>query len=535
MVGVVVAPRTWWLRNDKAAPTLHARCPIARRRLAAVAPSSTSSPSVDGNQIMREGSYESSLLARQASKDDASQESIATVLDPLDVDVVDVLVVGVGPAGLALAAELAKRGLKTGLVGPDGPLVNTYGVWQDEFVELGLAHTLDKVWKTSSCYFEEGVETKVDRAYGRVNKRLLRNELLSRCRANGVRFCDGTVVDIALPPTDSTTYTNTSVTLKDGSVVSARMVTLASGGAAGRFLKYEDDAPSTAAQTAYGIEATVTGYAEAGLKTDSMLFMDFRRHHTGLYEGTATKQKAGMHPNGGEGQWETGSESPSFLYAMPEDDGRRVFLEETCLVAKPALPFSTLKRRLYRRCAALGITIEAVHDEEWSYIPTGGPLPARSQPLTAFGSAAGLIHPATGYSIARSLRLAPSIADAIAKGVREQPNAIRASEVVWDALWSDESRRQASFHVFGMELLVGLNVGETTDFFNAFFRLPRGLWDGFLASRLSSVDLLGFALYVFAIAPINIKLALMTHLATSPAGAYFVKTYAKALGGERDD
>ena len=99
---------------------------------------------------MREGSYESSLLARQASKDDASQESIATVLDPLDVDVVDVLVVGVGPAGLALAAELAKRGLKTGLVGPDGPLVNTYGVWQDEFVELGLAHTLDKVWKTSS-------------------------------------------------------------------------------------------------------------------------------------------------------------------------------------------------------------------------------------------------------------------------------------------------------------------------------------------------------------------------------------------------
>jgi len=86
-----------------------------------------------------------------------------------------------------------------------------------------------------------------------------------------------------------------------------------------------------------------------------------------------------------------------------------------------------------------------------------------------------------------------------------------------------------------MELLVGLNVGETTDFFDTFFRLPRGLWDGFLASRLSSVDLIGFALYVFAIAPINIKLALMTHLATSPAGAYFVKTYAKALGGERDD
>lgn len=35
--------------------------------------------------------------------------------------------------------------------------------------------------------------------------------------------------------------------------------------------------------------------------------------------------------------------------------GNRVFLEETCLVARPALPFATLKRRLERRCRALGI------------------------------------------------------------------------------------------------------------------------------------------------------------------------------------
>lgn len=36
-----------------------------------------------------------------------------------------------------------------------------------------------------------------------------------------------------------------------------RLVTLASGQAAGRFLRYEDDAPTVAAQTAYGIEAEV--------------------------------------------------------------------------------------------------------------------------------------------------------------------------------------------------------------------------------------------------------------------------------------
>ena len=51
---------------------------------------------------------------------------------------------------------------------------------------------------------------------------------------------------------------------------------------------------------------------------------------------------------------------PSFLYAMPVDGGRRVFLEETCLVAKPALPFAVLKRRLERRLDAMGIKVWVV-------------------------------------------------------------------------------------------------------------------------------------------------------------------------------
>jgi hypothetical protein len=42
-----------------------------------------------------------------------------------------------------------------------------------------------------------------------------------------------------------------------------------------------------------------------------------------------------------------------------------------------------------------------IHEEEWSYIPVGGPLPIRQQPLTAFGAAANLVHPATGFSVSR--------------------------------------------------------------------------------------------------------------------------------------
>ena len=64
------------------------------------------------------------------------------------------------------------------------------------------------------------------------------------------------------------------------------------------------------------------------------------------------------HPAAGDGLWGTRAEVPSFLYAMPLK-GARVFLEETCLVAKPALPFAVLKRRLHRRLAAMGLKARA--------------------------------------------------------------------------------------------------------------------------------------------------------------------------------
>lgn len=37
--------------------------------------------------------------------------------------------------------------------------------------------------------------------------------------------------------------------------------------------------------------------------------------------------------------------------------------------------------------------IGELHEEEWSYIPVGGPLPLPDQPAAAFGAAASLVHP----------------------------------------------------------------------------------------------------------------------------------------------
>jgi len=48
-------------------------------------------------------------------------------------DPLDLVVIGCGPAGLALAAESATLGLSVGLIGPDLPFTNNYGVWEDEF------------------------------------------------------------------------------------------------------------------------------------------------------------------------------------------------------------------------------------------------------------------------------------------------------------------------------------------------------------------------------------------------------------------
>jgi hypothetical protein len=89
-------------------------------------------------------------------------------------------------------------------------------------------------------------------------------------------------------------------------------------------------------------------------------------------------------------------------------------------------------------------------------------------------------------------------------------------------------RPQAAFHVFGMELLASLDLRATNQFFRTFFRLPDPLWRGFLSSTLGSGRLVVFALATFLLAPPGIKLALMRHLVTNPAGAYLVRHYLGA-------
>ncbi len=204
---------------------------------------------------------------------------------------------------------------------------------------------------------------------------------------------------------------------------------------------------------------------------------------------------------------------PTFLYAMPFSP-TRIFLEETSLVARPIVPFPELKARLEARLKHLGIVVKSIEDEEYCAIPMGGALPRLPQRVVAVGGTAGQVHPSTGYMIARVLGAAPAAADAIidalsspgdkaedagaARAPRGEAEADAMAASVWAAVWPRARLRQREFFVFGMEVLLKLNLAETRQFFAAFFALSERHWRGFLSARLSLPELVGFGLSLFA-------------------------------------
>lgn len=107
--------------------------------------------------------------------------------------------------------------------GNDLPFVNNYGVWVDEFRDLGLEQNLDRVWEDALCYFGEGKEVRIGRQYGRVCRRRLRTHLLQRCQQNGVQFLAGLMHELETEQTSETA--TASIRLADGQVIRSRCVT----------------------------------------------------------------------------------------------------------------------------------------------------------------------------------------------------------------------------------------------------------------------------------------------------------------------
>ena len=388
----------------------------------------------------------------------------------------DALVLGKGPAALALGSALAGRGVRTGIVGPAGPVRWTprYAAWADELPEGLPPAAVGCRWPRATIV--AGARRVVQREYVLLDNDALASSLAADCDGGGVRWIDGTAVSAQHRPEGSTVH------LAGGGQARARVVIDATGGT-GTLLR-RPHGPEAGWQTAVGwtVEAE-----EVPLEPECALLMDW----------SPAEDDAGP---------------PTFLYAFALGDGRW-FLEETALVRRPAVGEELLEARLRRRTDAMRIRGLRVVAEERVRIGMGGTLP-QPQRVVGFGAAAGMVHPATGYSVARSLAAAPGMAAALAEAL-DTGTPEEASRVGWEALWPREARRRHALHRYGMEALLEMDGEETRGFFDAFFRLPDPAWQGYLSGGLDTRGLMEAMARVYAAAPPGVRRRLRSGMAAA--------------------
>lgn len=320
----------------------------------------------------------------------------------------DAVVVGAGPAGRAAAHRIAAAGAAVVLVDPrpDRRWTQTYAMWDDELP--GWLPADVRATTTASATVVGARRHHVARAYT-----VLDTEAVQRAL---------TLDDVSVVRDVAVAVDAHGVTLRSGGRVGAPVIVDARGSAVG---------PGVPEQRAHGVivRPEVAGAALDGADT---LVMDWRRDN-------------GTDPR----------DHPTFLYGVHLDDDR-VLLEETSLVGEPGPDQADLAARLQRRLRNRGVTLTGDEDVErvrFAMAPPSG-LPAG---VEVTGARSAALHPATGYSVASSLRRADAIAGHVVAGT---PVTSRAGAAV------------ASLRRLGGQVLLGLPHEDLADFFDRFFSLP---------------------------------------------------------------
>ena len=345
---------------------------------------------------------------------------------------IDVLVAGGGPAGLAVAAACARLGLNTELVdlAPDRPWRATYGSWRGELpadVDPAVAAAgSGKAIGTTAHHL--GWEYVV----------LDNTALRERFETAPITITKGRVRDAQPSPSGVTVDV-------DGTQRRAAVVLDATGAA--RSVLGAASRRASAEQTAVGVLVEAEA-ARCLVAPGTALFMDWRPHH-------------------GETGW------PTFLYAVPVTTGH-VLLEETSLARRPGMGLGRLRRRLHARLAYHGIAVPS-GGEERVRIAVDRPLPAPGKwrgPVVPFGAASPLVHPATGYSVATALQLAPRVAGAVRDALQHGGSA-SAGAAAWRTVWSPAALAVHALRRRSLESLLRFPPKLVPDFFDVFFTLPQ--------------------------------------------------------------
>jgi len=401
-----------------------------------------------------------------------------------NIEILDIIILGSGPAALCLAAELAKQDLNIKCISTKSPhdkWSNTYGIWASELEELGLESLLSHRWSATVSFFGNGVDkngnlpTNHQYDYGLIDREAFQDALLKKCR--DITWVNDKATEI------NTIDKTSQVVCESGLKLNSRLVIDASGHKS-KFIE-RPFSERVAQQAAYGI---VGKFSSPPVQKDQFVLMDYRSDHLNKREL---------------------SESPSFLYAM--DLGNDIFfVEETSLASFPALSFNYLKNRLINRLKKRGITIETILHEENCLFPMNLPLPVRKQSILGFGGAASMVHPASGYMVGSLLRRAPMLARQLSIYLKDPSlSSIELAQKGWKILWPNELIQRHKLYQYGLKRLMSFDEKMLRSFFLNFFQLSTKEWAGFLTNTLPLPKLIYVMTKMFVKSPLNIKLGML--------------------------
>lgn len=387
--------------------------------------------------------------------------------------IADIIVVGSGPAGLCIAADLANCGCSVGIVTRDDQFrwPNTYGTWLDEIAGTVLDGCTVAEWPGTQVALDTDDVRDLGRGYCRIDNVAAIRRLSSVLQLNDVTIHPSGVTSVEHDDVGST------VRLTSGGTARAKLIIDATG--IGSFTRHQGPPPSL---FQYAVGWRVSGAHP--YSADSMRLMDF--------------SSEGVH---------SATDAPSFLYAMPLEGG--VFVEETTLISDDEGDFDELTRRLHARLERDGITGPICGSVETVRIPMDVSLPDFTQRVVAFGAASSMVHPATGYSFGRTLKASGPLAQALADGLAEGRSSAALSAIAYAELWPEDAVLAHQLFQFGARFLTTLDTQQTRSFFEAFFSTPRESWVAYLQGDLPAGELAAVMLAVFGACPAGLRLRMV--------------------------